>query len=122
MKRIFYGQVKDNVLQFDDKDAWDKVYQEFSGQAIEITVQPLGMRRNSKQNRFYWKVVVNELALHFGYTTGEMHKALKLKFDIQSTSKLSVMDFSKYIEEVIKWAEYDHGFIVDTTSPPKVKD
>ena len=50
MKRLFYGEVVNNKMKFDDQDAWDKVYREFSGQAIEITVKPLGKRRNSKQN------------------------------------------------------------------------
>jgi hypothetical protein len=122
MKRIFYGEVKDNELKFDDKDAWGKVYKEFSGQAVEITVQPLGKRRNSKQNRFYWKVLVNELSTHFGYTPTEMHKALKLKFDVDSTSKLTVVDFSQYIESIIKWAEYEQGFLVPITTPHESSD
>ena len=119
MKRLFYGEVKNGKIEFDDKDSWNQLYKDYSGQAVEISVQPLGKRRNTKQNRFYWKVIINELALHFGYTNREMHKALKLKFDVESTSKLSIMDFSKYIEEVIKWAEFEHGFILDTTRPPE---
>ena len=117
MKRLFYGEVVNNKMKFDDKDAWDKIYKEFSGQAIEITVKPLGKRRNSKQNRFYWKVIINELSMHFGYTTSEMHKALKMKFDVDSTSKLSVLEFSEYIESILKWAEFEQGFLVPITKP-----
>ena len=117
MKRLFYGEVVNNKMKFDDQDAWDKVYREFSGQAIEITVKPLGKRRNSKQNRFYWKVIINELSMHFGYTTSEMHKALKMKFDVDSTSKLTVLEFSEYIESILKWAEFEQGFLVPITKP-----
>jgi hypothetical protein len=117
MKRLFYGEVKDGEIKFDDLKSWEQIHKEYAGQSIEISIQPLGKRRNTKQNRFYWKVVVNELSLHFGYTTKEMHKALKIKFDIDSTSTLSVLDFSKYIESVIRWAEFEQGFILDTTRP-----
>lgn len=117
MSRLFYGQIKGNTIEFDDKDAWDKIYKEFSGQAVEISVKPLGKKRNSKQNRFYWKVIINNLSLHFGYTNSEMHKALKLKFDIDSTAKLNVLEFSEYIESVLRWAEFDHGFILPITKP-----
>ena len=75
------------------------------------------MRRNTKQNRFYWKVFVNELSLHFGYSAKEMHKALKIKFDVESTSKLSVFDFSQYIESILKWAEFEQGFVINVTTP-----
>jgi len=115
--RLFYGQIKDNQLEFDDKDAWEKIYKEFAGQSIEISVKPLGKKRNSKQNRFYWKVIINNLSLHFGYTNNEMHKALKLKFDIDSTAKLSVFEFSEYIESVVRWAEYEQGFLLPITTP-----
>lgn len=120
--RLFYGQIKDNKLEFDDKDAWDKVYKEFSGQAVEITVKPLGKKRNSKQNRFYWKVIINGLSSHFGYTNNEMHKALKLKFDVDSTAKLSVMEFSEYVESVIRWAEFEQGFLLPITTPHESSD
>lgn len=117
MKRLFYGEIKDGKIIFDDKTSWNQLYKDYAGQSVEISVQPLGMRRNTKQNRFYWKVIVNELSIHFGYTAKEMHKALKIKFDIESTSKLSVSDFSDYIESILKWAEFEQGFVIDTTKP-----
>ena len=118
-KNILYGEIVDGELKFDNKDDWDRLFKIYSGQSIEISVQPLGKRRNTKQNRFYWKVVVNSLAMHFGYTDNEMHKALKLKFDVESTSKLTVIDFSEYIESIIRWAEFEHGFILNATNTPK---
>ena len=114
MSRVFYGEVIDGSIKFDNLDDWEKVYKEYSGQSVEISVRFLGQRRNSKQNRFYWKVVINGLAHHFGYTNDEMHKALKLKFDVPQTSKLSVREFSEYIEDVIRWAEIEQGYLFPT--------
>ena len=101
--------VNENPLNYEDK-----IYKEYAGQSVEITVQPLGTRRNSKQNRFYWKVIVGELSKDFGYTKGEMHKALKLKFDINSTAKLSVSEFRDYIESIIHWASSEYNFDFST--------
>ena len=111
MQRVYYGEIVEGQIKLDNEKEWDEIYKKYSGQSVEISVRFLGKRRNSKQNRFYWKVVVNGLASHFGYTSDEMHKALKLKFDVPSTSKLSVMEFNEYIENIIRWSEIEQGFL-----------
>ena len=115
MSRLFYGEVIDGKIKFDDPDDWQQVYKQYSGQAVEISIRFLGERRNGKQNRFYWKVVVSGLSKHFGYTNDEMHRALKVKFDVPSTSKLSVKEFSEYIADIVRWAEIEQGFLFPTT-------
>ena len=115
MSRLFYGEVINGKIKFDDPDDWQEVYKQYSGQAVEVSIRFLGERRNGKQNRFYWKVVVSGLSKHFGYTNNEMHRALKVKFDIPSTSKLSVKEFSEYLADIIKWAELEQGFLFPTT-------
>ena len=115
MSRLFYGEVINGKIKFDDPDDWQEVYKKYSGQAVEVSIRFLGERRNGKQNRFYWKVVVSGLSKHFGYTNDEMHRALKVKFDTPSTSKLSVKEFSDYLADIIKWAELEQGFLFPTT-------
>ena len=95
MQRLYYGEIIDGEIKLDNENEWDELYKKYAGQAVEISVRFLGKKRNGKQNRFYWKVVVNGLASYFGYTADEMHKALKVKFDVPSTSKLSVVEFSE---------------------------
>ena len=112
--RIFYAQIDDGKIKLDNPHDWGALYKEFAGQSIEISVTPLGTKRNDKQNRFYWKVIVGELSKEFGYTKEEMHKALKLKFDIQSTKHLSIKDFSIYINEIIDWAILEHNCTIST--------
>ena len=116
MQRLFYGEIVDGQIKLDNPKDWGELHETYSGQSVEISVRFLGQRRNSKQNRFYWKVVVNGLAKHFGYTSDEMHKALKVKFDVLSTSKLSVKDFSEYIEDIIRWSEVEQGFLFPPTT------
>ena len=116
MQRLFYGEIIEGQIKLDNPKDWSELYEKYSGQSVEISVRFLGQRRNSKQNRFYWKVVVNGLAKHFGYTTDEMHKALKIKFDCLSTSKLSVKDFAEYIDDIIRWSEIEQGFLFPPTT------
>ena len=121
MHRLFYGEIVEGEIKLDNPKDWSELYEKYSGQSVEISVRFLGERRNGKQNRFYWKVVVNELAKNFGYTNDEMHKALKVKFDTPSTSKLSVKEFSEYVEDIIKWAEFEQGFLFPTTPQKSLK-
>lgn len=112
--RIYYATIKDKRVKLDNPREFNKIFNEFDGQAIEISIKPIGAKRNDKQNRFYWKVIVGELSKDFGYTKGEMHKALKLKFDISSTAKLSVSEFRDYIESIIHWASSEYNFDFST--------
>ncbi len=112
--RIYYATIKDKRVKLDNPREFNKIFNEFDGQAIEISIKPIGAKRNDKQNRFYWKVIVGELSKDFGYTKGEMHKALKLKFDINSTAKLSVSEFRDYIESIIHWASSEYNFDFST--------
>ena len=114
MQRLFYGEIIEGQIKLDNPKDWSELYEKYSGQSVEISVRFLGQRRNSKQNRFYWKVIVGELSKEFGYTSSEMHKALKLKFSMQSTKHLSVKDFSIYINDIIDWAILEHNFTIST--------
>ena len=112
--RIYYATIKDKRVKLDNPREFNKIFNEFDGQAIEISIKPIGVKRNDKQNRFYWKVIIGELSKDFGYTKGEMHIALKLKFDISSTAKLSVSEFRDYIESIIHWASSEYNFDFST--------
>ena len=114
INRIYYATIKDKRVKLDNPKEFNKIFNEFDGQTIEISIKPIGAQRNDKQNRFYWKVIVGELSKDFGDTKGEMHKALKLKFDISSTAKLSVSEFRDYIESIIHWASSEYNFDFST--------
>ena len=78
--------------------------------------------RSEQQNRYYWGVVVDLLALHTGYTSDEMHEALKMKFllvkrpklpdTVMSTAKLTKDQFCEYIENIQRWAAQEMGCVI----------
>ena len=104
MNEVFYATVVDGKVKFDNPSLWDRYFQRLSGQAIEISVKPLGKKRNAKQNRYYWKVIVKRVSEYLGYSDREVHEILKNRFDVDSTKHLNVYEFSEYIEEICRWA------------------
>lgn len=71
-------------------------------------LRPVKRRRSNPQNRFYWAVCVKLLAEHCGYTSQEMHEALKARFlgvddpqfglrKIGSTATLTTAEFGDLI-------------------------
>jgi len=77
--------------------------------------------RSNKQNNYYWKCIVQELANSLGYFTNEMHDILRTKFlnewelitikdkkiginKIESTAQINTKDFEIYTEQIRIWA------------------
>ena len=104
MTEVFYATVVDGKIKFDNPNLWDRYYKRLSGQSIEISVKPLGKKRNVKQNRYYWKVIVKRVSEYLGYSDREVHEILKNRFDVDSTKNLNVYEFSEYIEDICRWA------------------
>ena len=104
MTEVFYATVVDGKIKFDNPNLWDRYYKRLSGQSIEISVKPLGKKRNVKQNRYYWKVIVKRVSDYLGYSDREVHEILKNRFDVDSTKNLNVYEFSEYIEDICRWA------------------
>ena len=64
--------------------------------------------RSLDQNAYYWGVVIELMSDETGFTTEEMHEALKQKFLMiekngmkfpRSTSSLTTGEFSEYVEK-----------------------
>lgn len=83
------------------------------------------VQRTSRQNRWYWSCVVGIPASEIGYSSEEMHDAykwmyLKKKNDrgedvnpptIRSTTSLSTLEFSEYVEKCRLWAS-EQGYVI----------
>lgn len=77
--------------------------------------------RTLKANAYYWVAVVGIPAQHFGYSVEEMHEALKWLFlrkfeegkpeTVRSTTELSTVEFSEYVEKCRKWAA-EEGLVI----------
>jgi len=111
---VFRGTVNKGVLQVEAR--FYPYLASLEGQKVEIIVRKRRSKRSDQQNRYYWGVVVQILAEHCGYSPEEMHEALKEKFlgtwerdehglvKRKSTTTLSVDEFIRYTNEVIRWA------------------
>lgn len=74
-------------------------------------------KRSNEQNERLWGYLYPKIGNHLGYTTSEMHKICKGKFlkteivvhdevipVVKSTTKLSVKEFTEYMENIERWA------------------
>jgi hypothetical protein len=114
MTPIFYGTVLNGKLNMEDRFA--TLLRSMEGQRVEVTVRKYHRRRTDQQNRYYFGVVIPILADHTGYTSDEMHDALKAKFlgvqekgllHIKSSALLSRLEFKEYVDKIIQWAARD---------------
>ena len=93
---------------------------------LEVAVAPYKQNRSNEQNRYYWGVVVRELADHTGYAEEEMHEILKalflnrektipLKngnktiFIAESTTRLKTNEMEDYLRNIREWASAELG-------------
>ena len=105
----FRVQKKGNVLKFADRDKLDRFLESIDDGDLFVTIEELHSR-TKHQNNYYWKGIIGRPGVEGclldsesfgGYTPLEMHQALKVLFKIESTSKLSVDEFTDYINDII---------------------
>lgn len=95
----------------------------FAGIDAEIELRKRRTKRSKKQNDYYWSVVVPLIAEECGYSSDQMHQALKVKFLSQedlsrglmrvgSTTKLSTAEFVEFTDRVVLWAAEYLGVII----------
>jgi hypothetical protein len=96
------------------------------GTLVYVTIDKAGRNqaRSDSQNSYYWAVVI-ELTRNFcGYTKDEMHDAFGMMFrkmeavsgvpTIQSTTTMSTIEFSEYVETCRRFAAEElHLYIPD---------
>lgn len=125
LQRLFAAEVSDaGKLRMSEasRAEMDRYLGTLKGKLVEISVKEFRRTRSSQSNRYYWGVVVPIIAEHLGYTSDEMHEALKYKFlrleaecaatdlpKIRSTATLDVKEFGTYLENVITWAGSEFG-------------
>lgn len=81
--------------------------------------------RSHNQNAYYWGVVLSILADHTGDDVESLHEYFKVRFltrtreaisqtykYIPSTSDLTIMEFERYISQIVKFASFELGCII----------
>ena len=95
MKPIFLGQVKDGKLSLDKAGQFKDYLHTLNGKRVELTVEKLKHPRTNSQNRYYWGVVVHEIAKHTGHDPEQIHELLKQIYNIQPEVTLSDRDANR---------------------------
>lgn len=93
---------------------------------VEVIVRPYKYKRSNEQNRYYWGVVVKEVADHTGYSSEEVHEMLKsihLQRGVMletrkglkeirtsgSTATLKTGEMEEYLSKCRQWASVELG-------------
>lgn len=117
----FYGQIKDGKLFLDKTEQFKQYLHTFpTGKRVEVTVAKITHSRTNSQNRYYWGVVVKEIAQHTGHDPEQIHELLKVMYspkwhtevdDVSgklsiptSTTRLDTIAFVEYTEKCRMWA------------------
>ena len=106
-------------VMFSDESAWRAACARHKGRPVWVTVTRQQHLRTPNANRYYWGVVVEEIAGYIGCSRDETHELLKAKFlpersiellegqTLQappSTKNLTSEEFAAYLREVKAWA------------------
>ena len=122
-RQYIYGRIDpDGRLTFDDAVAFARVRGLLRGQPVQVLIEPKRKPRSLAENGYYWGVVIPLLCEWTGYTSDEMHDALKEKFlgcydekngltRMTSTSSLSTVEFEKYMSDIRQWASEQGVFM-----------
>ncbi len=98
----------------------------FAGKRVILSIAAQKKDRSDNENRYYWGVVVKILGDELGYSSDEMHEALKFKFlrmeaepdgkrrleTVRSTATLKTDEFEDYLDRIRMWAAADMGIVI----------
>jgi hypothetical protein len=116
---IFPATVREGKLFLDKADQFKKHLATFPDEKrVEVTVEKITHPRSNSQNRYYFGVVVKEIAQHTGHDAEQVHELLKVQFAPRwhfplqntnlniptSTTRLDTLAFVEYTEKCRMWA------------------
>lgn len=123
MTPIFHGTIQEGKLHLDKAEQFKQFLHTFpTGKRVEVTVEKITRKRTNNQNRYYWSVVVGEIAKHTGHDPEQIHELLKQMFSPKwhlvttphmsvvqsgiptSTTRLDTLEFVEYTEKCRMWA------------------
>ena len=81
MTSVFTGTIREGKLFLDKAGQFNDYLHTFPNEKrVEVTVEKLKHPRTGQPNRYYWAVVVGEIAKHTGHDPEQIHELLKTKF------------------------------------------
>jgi hypothetical protein len=121
MNLTFDGTVSETgKLSLDKLPKFQDHLRGLAGKRVQLTVERMKHTRSNGPNRYYWGVVVDEIAKHTGHDPEQIHELLKQMFSPQwtvfisakgerasiptSTTRLDTIEFTEYTERCRVWA------------------
>lgn len=125
MKRKFRATVKNGQLEYKNPDLLKEyLFNDISG-SVDVTVDNPDNSMTPPQRRYYWGVIVKQIAEHLGMDNDEVHNMLKWKFlkivaecgeeeyaFIKSTSELSTTEMNEYMRKCREWASMEFSIFI----------
>lgn len=123
IRPLFFGVVEKGKLKFNNPAELTRfLSREVIQGDVQISIEKKRKRRSTAENNYYWGVVVELLAEHFGYTPEEMHEALKIEFlkvhtegkpdTVKGTKKLTTVEMEDYLSKIRIWASRDYRVFI----------
>jgi hypothetical protein len=123
---LFFARSENKQLRFSNPRVLDNYLASVDKKALYVTVELVRGIRTLNQNAYLWGVVYKLIADYTGCSEKAIHlfckkKFLKRKFmkvlgeeveDESSTTHLSKLDFSDYVEEIRAFFGQEYGIII----------
>ena len=127
---LFAGTVKLGKFLPDDPAKYQGRLARLEGRRVRLSVGRAQSGRSLSQNAYLWAVVYAKLSEWSGHEPEELHGFCKGKFllaeqrklpngevmvSVPSTKGLTVEEFSKYIDEVVRWASLQGVYVPEAS-------
>jgi hypothetical protein len=124
MRAVFFAETRAGQLVVYRREDMRRHLASMGDVPIKVTIEKRYSRRSSRQNSYYWGVVVSiihERLVEFGWdvTQEETHEFLKDRFNrreyispdtgevfsvIKETKGMDTVEFNRYIEDIIRFS------------------
>ena len=110
---IHKGRVAKGKFIPRDAIAFKLAFAKQEGEEVEVTVKRPRKHRSGAQNAYIWGIVYALISEETGFTTQEVHDAMRVKFltdmtgvmpRVKSTTELSTVEMMDYIAQIQQWA------------------
>ncbi len=127
---LFAGTVKQGKFLPDDPVKYQGRLARLEGRRVRVSVGRVQSGRSLSQNKYLWAVVYGTLSEWSGHEPEELHEFCKDKFlpseekrlpngEVMvrppSTKSLTVEEFSKYVDEVVRWASQQGVYVPEAS-------
>lgn len=135
MRKIFYTQVRSGKISQATSLQIKSLFESLPDGNLEITIESERHRRSNAQNRYWWGVIVEEVADHCGYEKHD-HEAAhadivyhlmpeyrterinRITGEVEtvraSTREMPTGVFTELIERAFRWAAVDLGLHIQS--------